>query len=496
MKKKYLAFLLLAIFAYMNAVPKWYSNPKSFYNSSELFVGIGVGDSYESATAVARAELIQQLSVRVQAETDVTFSSMETSDFAYYEEQINQNILTTSEHSVVGMEIMNQARDGNKYYVMVSLNKSRLFTGLESEIRSLWDNAKTAVKEAERLQADGQIVNALNNFAEANDKLTELISKKYLYDNLFRPFNIPDMLSINDIYNKVQGLVNAINLDVVSGDNQSGKRGGLLSRPITFSASLRKAGGGRVNIAELPVIISDGDGELLESGVTKRNGEYSVYAIVRATQGNRGKVVLQIDTSKFNRSFSRLFESKKVEANLRLADSAPMVVELKVKDSNGGYLPVVQSQISRALANAQMSHRQGAPFFMDGIVSTSTTKRENAFIVTANVDLEVGVSATKEVMGAVKGTGQGISNASEADAITKAYQNINIGARELMVLRQRIERNLETTNIVTSSEHLQRGKMLYMQGEHQKAIEALLQVEYGEDNIEEAVSLINEIKKL
>jgi hypothetical protein len=456
MKKTFLVIIITLIITSLFAVPNWYRNPRAFDPLGEFIIGVGEGTSYEEASRVAKAELVQQITVTVRTDTRVQYVSMESESGAFYAEYINQNIRLTSEQQLVGVETMNQTQIGDRFYVMVALNKLRMLGGMQDQMNEIWGKVRASLNNADRHNANGQLVFALDGYAETQRHLSDLIAKKFLHDSLAtRPFQIQGMISDTDIENKVRDLIAAINFEVISGNQQTGRRGSLLPEPIVFQATVRQVGGGtRTHLSGLPIKIFLGDGTEIESGLTDNNGEYSIFVQAIPQTGDRGRISIQINPARFPSFYNRILRNKSTDAHFRVTESEPVNVRLTVVDENNRTLPAAITPISRILANSNVTVRDDGPLFIRGKVTVGNRRMVEGMgapqhLVNVNLDLEVGVVHSNEVVGILRGSGSGMSNRSEQDSINIAVQNVNFSSRELLTMLERAQVRMGQPPIVT-----------------------------------------------
>ena len=499
--KLFVVFSFMLTTCSLMALPSWYQNPLRFYNPDHFIVGIGVGDDYEIALSVARAEVVNQISVTVRTDTDLSFLSTETESQAYYSEFLNRNIRTFSEQQIQGMEIMQQEEFQNKFYVMVALNKLRMFTNMENAMNNTLRDIKNNLNRIEQLKERGHIVMALETYSDIQMSLTDFYSQKILYDSLSPiAFVATDMITGNEVENRVRDLISSIRFEVLSGNQQSARRGTILPEAIVFNSSIRLHSGEKVNISNLPVRLYYGDEILIETGFTNDFGDYHVYALAHPDQGERGRVIIQINPIGFPNFYTRHTRNVSGLAHFRTTESVSMQIQLSVKDSSGRNLQSSQRQISRILSNNNIILRDQAPLFIDGTVSIKDLRTVDGFgasrfLADAIIDLEFGISSSGMVLGTIQGSGRGLSEMSENDAIERAYNNISINTRDLNQLINRAETHLSSYLETESLQNLENGKRLYSAGNYRAAIEALLKVNYREEYIEEAIELLKLIRE-
>jgi hypothetical protein len=395
------------------------------------------------------------------------------------------------------MEVLQQDHHRGIYYVMVGLKKSRLLGNMSIEMSALSQSIRGYQERAERHLSAGELIPAIENFGEAQRLLIELGAKKRIYDGLSGvAFPTHGVASINEILGKVRDIINDTTFDIVSGDDQLGIRGRVLPKAIVFSALLRSSTGERQPLVDLPIRLSYGDGSVIETGFTNSRGEYMCYVLAKASTTDRGRVVIAIDTEKMPTEYRLMGQNKRSEVSYTIIEPPLLPVTVTVFDTDGSRNQVAHGHISKHFQTNRLIDTAGAPTFIYGRVTASPgTSGNMRYTATANLDIEMGISATGQVVGSMRATGQGNSNQSQMVAIATAVQNISVDAREFHVMVSRAKSSIETAQRAESNQRLQRGRMLYQAGDIDAAIETLLQVEYGDDTIAEALRLLNEMKR-
>jgi hypothetical protein len=497
----YLIFVLTLCSSALFAAPDWFLNPTNFFNQNEFLAGVGDGNSYEVAIEKAQLQLVNQISVRVRAETEVISIATEVESQAYFIEYIYQNVRTTSEHQLVGMEILRQVQDGDAYYVMVGLNRSRMLRNLSNECDRLSASIRSNLASAESYREDGNIVFALDSYAKATDGITQLILKKNFHDSFAsRAYQITGIMTANQIESRVRELISGIHFEVVSGNQQSTLAGALLPEPVVFKATQIRSGLPRRNLVNLPVKIIYGDGTEIKTGMTDRHGEYAVYAHAIPYPADRGRIVIQIDSHKFPGFYNRILRNRTAEAHFKVTETAPLPVVLSVVDSTGRPIPSAHAQLSRILTMNNVIPRQRAPLYLKATIFQRDYKLVEGMaapnhLVSLGMDMVFGIHETGESLGMLRGSGTGMSNRSVSDALSLAYQNVSISPRELALMLSRARDKVDTILIQDSLENLQRAKRLILAGDTTGALSALLLVTHGQENVNEAYRLIREIRE-
>jgi hypothetical protein len=175
-------------------------------------------------------------------------------------------------------------------------------------------------------------------------------------------------------------------------------------------------------------------------------------------------------------------------------DALPLQINLIVVDEYELPMHSTEVQILRVLANSNIISYENASLTMKGIVSiTDVRLQEPRYIATANIDLQLILNNSGEIIGEISGRGQGLSERNEADAIERAFNSISLNSRELNLLAEKAETILESTLLSQSRLHLQNAKNFIDARQYNEAKESLFQVNVGETLILEALELLRKI---
>jgi hypothetical protein len=276
---------------------------------------------------------------------------------------------------------------------------------------------------------------ALLAYSNALESNLKLLSKKITYDAISpTKYNIQDYISIGDIENSVRSLVSTIRFEIINGNNQTAPRGASLPEAIVFRASIRGPRGDRLMLANLPVRLSYGDDSEIEVGFTDDRGEYTVKALAIAHQRGRGQVSMQINPKMYPQYYSQIVRNVRGVANFRTTDPNPVVVNLSITDDKGVTAVGAMRQISRVLMNNGVIVNEQARINASGTVSVGRVKTvddsgSRQYLAEASIDLQF--RSGGQIIGTVRGTGQGVSGRSELDAVERAYGNVSLNLREL-----------------------------------------------------------------
>jgi len=499
MNKLIIFTYILLTMALLPAQPVWFSRPASVYSPNDYITGVGEGSTYDEALKNAALSIEQQLSIMVRLSDNIDASAPAYETAPYLAAYIYQNSHKITDQQLNRVEVRQRLQVEGTYYILAVLLKNNVLSVIQRDVNNLWAKLQKEVQAAEQQGIDLQYITALSTYAKAQQTLFELCMKKLFYDNIaVRPCIVDEALSETYVEGYVKDLISSINFEVVSGNQQTTRNGTLLPEPITFYACAKK-NGKNITLAKLPVSITYEDGTLIETGITKPDGTYKIYALGLSTTGERGKISIQIDPQLFPGFYNRILKNKTVSAHYQATDSPALLASLTVVDPDGLPLPAVLPHLTSILNTHNIKQSESAPVYIKGVADifnkkTITEKWAVKNEVYVTIDLEFGIIATNEWLGTIRCKGEGVSERSEQEAINLAFINLNMSEKDLNYIVQKVQHKVTSFNEAVSSQLLTRGKQLYIEGKFPEAINTLLKVDVGEENIHEAVTLINIIK--
>ncbi len=430
------SIILLSITA-CSAAPKWVSNPRSVLDYEEYIIGIGSGSSYQAALTNAQTDLAQQISVKVESVLELKSVNLEIGGKEFYAESIEKSSKLTVDQMLKGITVARQEQEKQTYWVMVTLNKTRMLNSIRGELDALYRSAETLFEDGNRMAMDGRILSAIKNYMDAQAILPEFYTKKAFYDNFAsNPYPVTGNLTISSLESGIRNMMSSIVFEVISGDKQSASNGSQLPEQVVFRAVYRSRSGDRIPLSGFPVKVSYGDNTLLDKGQTDNQGQYRVNVIAIPQSGTRGKVMIRSDAFMLPSYMSKSAEQSVAEVFYTTTESEAIVVVLEIKDEKGNRLDRVERNVAKTLSANNVRVSEKAPLIMNGVVSTTESKEVEGIgspkiLAKVRLDLQFGIANTKEILGTVSGSGQGISERGSTDAISRAQDNISINNREL-----------------------------------------------------------------
>ncbi len=486
MKKLIFILLILSMVVACVATPKWYESARQTYDTGEVIIGLGSGSSRDQALSNAKTDLLQQISVKVQSTTELAAKSIETDGKEYYTESIQKATKMTVDQTVQGMKVDNEVKEKNTWFVMVSISKMTMLNSLRGELDKLSASVKTLVNDAQNLTGQGKIVLAIKNYTDAQGIIPEFYTKKALYDSFAdNPYAISEDITVNSIDSNIRKVLASVRFDVVSGNQQNAKKGSQLPEPVVFKASTRNPRTGEsVGISGIPVRVSYSDGQLIEKGLTDNEGLFSVNVMATPTQGDKGKIVIKMDAFNLPPYFNATLNNVSGDAFFKTSETGEVVVQVSAKDAKGVKQDKVERRLTKVLNDNNVQVNTISPLMMSGTLSVKDTKMvegsgSSQHLAIVEMDIQFMIIRTKEVLGTITASGKGMSSKSEAEAIQKAYENININARELKQMLAASESKIQAAllraasaepvvveKVVEKPVYIEREKTVYVEREN------------------------------
>jgi len=432
--------VLMLIITACSAAPKWVNNPRSVLDYDDYFIGIGSGASYQAALVNAQTDLAQQITVKVESVVELKSLNLETGGREFYAESIEKNSRITVDQVLKGLTVARQEQEKQTYWVMVTLNKTLMLQSLRGELDKLYSSAETLFNDGMKLAQEGKILTGIKNIMDAQAILPEFYTKKTFYDSFApNPYPLSGMLSIASLESGIRTILTSVVFEVLSGDRQSAISGKELPEPVTFAAIYRSRSGERVPLSGYPVKVVYGDNTLLSKGATDNQGRYTVNVIATPQSGSRGKIIIKSDAIMLPSYMSKNAEQSIAEAYYSVGESQGFSTQLVIKDEKGMRLERVERNLTKQLNSNNVSIAANSTALMQGTVAIVENKMVEGIgspkrLVKVRLDLSLGGSKTKEFYGSISGSGQGMSDKDEKEAIFKAYDSIVLNNRELAQL--------------------------------------------------------------
>ncbi|MBN2280186.1 MAG: LPP20 family lipoprotein [Candidatus Marinimicrobia bacterium] len=293
--KIYLIFFLIFTSLLFAKVPNWVKNNEHpDYPKEEYFSGIGISETRGQAEDLARANLIKEISVKIESELENIEQERIKNGKVKSLSQMKQKLTSMVSAELVGVQIVELKKDKKTYYALAALSKLQYFTALETEIDGLSERIQGLISDSEKLQEEGFLLNAISNYNDCYDLLDNYVEKSTLYTALtMRPFSALDDIDSTRIDLNIQKILTNTTLTVVQGENQRSVSGTKLPLEIIVKAVYKTPTDKVVPVQNLPIMVRYENNEKIDKLQTGSDGRIriSITAIPTDETGKEGRVI-------------------------------------------------------------------------------------------------------------------------------------------------------------------------------------------------------------
>ena len=478
------------------AQPKWFGEELSAYPTSGYFIGEGVGSDYSEALANAQTEIASQIRVGIESQLTLSISEVSDNDKSELRESFDSEIKTSINETIQGIVIVKKEKKKQQYYVAAALDKEKYLAGLRVEIDQLWNQINGLITDARGFENNGKLFSALDNYSDAMPYISPFYVKKSFYDSLSDiPYTIAEFITVDGIISEIRKLINKIDLKIVEGNNQTGRSGSFLPKPIIIEAKFSKRD---YPISSLPLKIEYDDGST-DKIITDESGRSAVWAMAFCGDANKGKVQIQLDHYKFPSVYRKYFLNVNTQSKYNCTEKMPVSFSVYVEDEEKNRLEKVEQKLTKSLEKIGYTVFNDAELALNGSVSVIEEneiqgKSGPMVQLKAELSLLMVAKSTNETVGSFTSNFVGLGK-NRNKSLEKAYNKMKIKDKDLTKALSSSEEILRNILIKKSIQFLEEGQKLYQQIKLDDAIGILAQVSYGDEQINEAQKLIASIKK-
>lgn len=438
MKRVFLFLFIMLSCSLFAQVPDWYTTGElPHYSRDDYFIGLGEGASFEDAQSDAQAAIAAQLRVTIESTVEVFTRESRAGDDIDFTEDVTQSTTATVEETVQGVEIIEQEQAGNRYYVFAVLHKMTFFNGLKMELQDLGLQIEKGLERAREDIRDGQVFTSLENYADVYSNTLLYYTKKGFLDSLAGPaFSQEATVSPAEVIGEIRRVLSALEVDILSGNNQRAELGEYLPEPIEVIAYYNDPDGSRIPVSNMRFIIRGPDNAILDRVTANSRGVAEVHITATPDRGNRGRIKAELDMRNLSSTLRGFMRRAEVTARYEVEQSGSVAVRLSIETEDGRPLPRLEQSISRLLTDLGFRVSNDGPLLIEGVVRKADEQEIDGYFGTqylVNVELvmELFIADTGEVISTAYFDGAGMSTDSSDAALQAAYDRVTLGRREL-----------------------------------------------------------------
>jgi len=433
-------FVLSAAFG---QIPDWYkTNQHKKYPASRYFLGVAVANDKTEAIELARADVAKQIQVRIESELETIESEFKDADKNYLKAETTSRTKSAVSETISGIEVAEIKEVKGKTYVLAVLNKEKYLSGLEVQMAEILTKSEQLVSAARAMVADGRVLNALNNFIDAQNTIPDFYTKSALYTALSgRKYPNIEQFTGPGLVAEVREILAHIELQIASGHNQLAVTGQNLPEPIKIKAVYIRDGE-TVGVAGLTVVAKYVSGEPLAKKETAPDGTAEFLCVATATDnvGKAGAISLALDLMKFPEQYRNALTRSEVQVNYVLTAS-DLAFAAEVRDKSNQRQTIIEEELVRQIAANGYTHSADAPLLVQGALAIISQKEipspaGTQYLVEAQLQLRLLDRQTSNILAALDVNAKGLDMQSAAGAVAKASRNLKLPANKFAAFLQ------------------------------------------------------------
>lgn len=437
-------FLLLNFTSVFAQVPEWAkTNQHEKYPSSNFFLGVGIADNKTEAIELARADVAKQIRVKIESELETIESEFHEGDKGYITSEVKSQTKSVVSETIAGIEIVKVKKSKGKYYVLAVLNKLKYLSSLEFEMGEILSETEQLVGSARKLSSEGRIFTAVENYIDAQNGIPEFYTKGALYTALSgKKYPVMEQFTGPGILAEMRDLFSHIELKSVSGDDQKGKSGTVLSMPLKVRVFYESEIGEKIGVDRFPVLAKYDNGELIARKKTDSDGlaEFRVVAVPTDDIGKNGAVVVSLNLVKlpdvFKDSISKLEILIHYSVEIESLD-----FYIHIVDKSGSRYKNIEGKFASFVSENGYSVSDDAPFVIEGNVAVFNEKEIDSpmgkqFYVESVVNLSLIDRSDGKTIASFKAKGKGLNGRSRQLAVEKSHKNLKISKKKFAAFLQ------------------------------------------------------------
>ncbi|MFH1214798.1 MAG: LPP20 family lipoprotein [Candidatus Neomarinimicrobiota bacterium] len=429
-------------------VPDWFkTNQHKKYPAARYFLGVAVATDKTEAIELARADVAKQIQVRIESELETVESEFKDNDKNFIKSETTSRTKSAVSETISGIEVAEVKEVKGKVYVLAVLNKEKYLSGLEVQMEDILTRSEQLVTAARGMVADGRILNALNNFIDAQNTIPDFYTKSALYTALSgRKYPNIDQFTGPGIVAEVREILAHIELQALAGNNQQAVTGKNLPGAIKVKVVYAKDGQ-TIGVAGFPVVAKYASGDPIAKRETGADGmtEFMCVATPTDNLGKTGTIKIALELTKIPEQFRDAMTRSEVLINYTLIASN-LAFAVDVRDKSGKPQTVITDELVRLIAENGYTHSANAPIIVQGTLVINSQKEipspaGTQYLVEAQLQLRLVERQGSAVLAALDVNAKGLDSQSAEGASAKAARNIKIPTNKFAAFLQSANNN-------------------------------------------------------
>ncbi len=480
--------------------PDWYLNHRyrDFIPETHI-IGAGAAATEEAAADIAFGNIARQIETEVESTTQYYIASFKEDDKEHIEESFASEIKSVANQQLKGAQIVKTALVDNKRYVLAALEKDHFLRELQDELNRMQAQIEKQRQNSDDLLDEGLVFSALETLMEMNDLYVELSTRAALYTAISgKSYFNAETQTANAVVSDIRKIIGRIEIEKTNGDDQLGKSGTLLSKPLAVRVVYDAPGKDEAGVPNIRLNLSDENDRIIERTHTDPNGAAQFWIYAYGT--GKEKVYVNLDLKRTPSVFKDDLRDVRTIFRYKVSEVSPLKFRVEIRDGKMNRIEAVENAIIESITDVGHHVSSDAPFLFTGKIEPVRTETVNAlqgkqYVAETELNMQMKIVKTGSIVGTMNITAKGMDE-SEAEAIKKSYRRLEIDSKKMTRLLKEAGDDFHNLNEELSAEALKIAQNYYMQEKYDLALHELAKVTEGENNIEKAKTLVEEIKAL
>jgi len=431
-----LVSLILASLVY-GGIPDWFkSHQHAKYPSSRFIIGVGSGNTRETAIGHARADIVNQIEVKISSITEIRDYEKDTEAGTVMQSSISSIIKSEAEEVLPGIQIVEVKKSKDTFYALAVLDKVKYTEKLYGEIEKLSGEIDNLKKSAFNLMRKGKFGLAIAEFDTIFDMIPDIIIRNNTYSAITGNV-LPQAgkYSPGQISSELKELLGNVSLRILNPTGWKAVLGNNLSPPLSVRA-IFTTNNEETGLEGVPLTLEYESGEIAEKNTTDPNGFCSFdFVIVPTGNDNKtGKVRVKFEVDKLSELITDYLKGVYVEYSYTV-ETPIKSFSIHITDAGGSQYPDFEQYLKQRLSEFGLEVSRTSSYIIEGRVMVTADKEiktplAKMVYVELTIDLEIQNKANGSIVSTTKVKTSGLGK-SYHDAIKTAIKNIDIDRLEL-----------------------------------------------------------------
>jgi len=492
-----LAAFLLSSGIFAQQAPKWYNTGKlEGYDSKLYLLGFGVGSDFSEASAKAQEQIAAQIKNEIKSEVNIIEEEISLNNSSLTKSDISQSITINVNRSIAGATVLVREVVNGKHYTASGLSKAFFISSLEFKSLELQQALEILYDQAKNGLLEGRLDYFYKNKPIFEKTFVELSAA----EGLLRSFGNPSFSTFDKDFAMLIDNIKSIDLSVISGQKQAVVIGFPFKEIVSVRATMNYAGN-EVPIVNIPIRTVGIEPKEIKAWTDAKG--VAAFRLPATFKEDKPKSInFELLKSHFSRKGKNLPEVKSPRLRFTTVKTLPLIFEIDIVDESSRSKKAVsdvKKKITKTITSLGHSIAQNDKLLLRNTISVENPlevdgKDGTMYLVTGELYVELVSLQNQKVLAVTTSKSKGLHKDSPEKALEKAVKSMKLSKKNFGKILDEAESEIIALMQEFSKNSLEEGKANYKLRKFDKAMENLLNVNFGEEMIVESKELMDEIQ--